>query len=95
MVNQLVNDQEYQRKLALQDLLESAGMKYLREEIENHMLEVGAKIDSQMKSGFISESGLNLFNYNLGRKAGLTNVLNVLKNFEDDLIGDDVKPPKK
>lgn len=78
--------------MALQELMSCAGMRTLKSDIGDDMASVLVFTESK---GPINETGLCVLNYNLGRKAGLEMVLNRLANYEDDLIGVDVKIPKK
>lgn len=88
-------DATIQRKLMLQGLMENAGMRELKADLADDMAYANSEVEKMMKVGFISESGLNKLNYCFGLKAGLEMVLNRLAGYEDDLIGDDVKQPKK
>lgn len=89
-------EEEYQYKTKIQSLIQAAGMIPFKADINDCVNYANGEIDkSKNKVGFISESGLSKLNYDLGRKSGLEMVLNILQGYEDDLIGDDVKPPKK
>lgn len=92
MANALVKDEKYQHKLALQELMECNGMRVLKADISDDVAYVQAQLDVK---GFVNDSKLAKFNYDLGMKAGLEMVLNRLAGYEDELVGDDVKPPKK
>lgn len=85
-------DKQFQRKLALQELMECAGMREFKADISDDIAYVLANLDVK---GFITDDKLAKFNYDLGMKAGLEMVLNRLAGYEDELVGDDVKPPKK
>ena len=87
-------DVEYQRKTKIQSLMESPGMVIFNEDMLDDLSYAEAQLAAG-KTGFISESGLNRFNYFLGMKAGLEMVRNRLASYADDLIGADVKPHKK
>ena len=86
-------DLAYQRKLALQGLMENAGMKILKNDLDDDW--VYALNEINKAKGPVDHKALSKLNFDLGRKAGLEMVLNRLAGYEDDLIGDDVKPPKK
>ena len=86
-------DETLQRKLKLQSLMEAAGLVVFKEDIDDDMAYAESQINDS-KKGFISESGLNRLNYNLGIKAGLQMALNRLANYEDELVGDNVKSQK-
>lgn len=85
-------DKLYQRKMALQELMGGAGMKSFKEDLADDMAYINANLDWK---GCINETGLCKLNYDLGMKAGLEMVLNRLASYQDELVGDDVKPPKK
>lgn len=83
----------HQNKLALQGLMENAGMRILKADLADILLYADSEIDS-CKKGFIAESKLSKLNFDLGRKAGLEMVLNTLQGYEDELVGDDVNSQK-
>lgn len=85
-------DEEYQRKTTLQSLMQASGMRTFKADLADCVAEVQNKLEYR---GFINDSALNKLNFDLGRKAGLEMVLNLLQNYEDDLVGDDVKQLKK
>ncbi len=87
-------DETLQRKLAVNSLMGSAGLTIFKADMSEDMAYVNAEIEKVTKR-YIDNKSLSLLNYNLGMKAGLEMVLNRLANFEDELVGDDVKPPKK
>ena len=85
-------DSQFQRKLALQELMECAGMREFKADLSDDMAYVLANLDVK---GFITNDSFAKYNFDLGMKAGLEMVLNRLAGYEDELVGDDVKPPKK
>lgn len=87
-------EEQHQYKLAIQHLMESAGMRVLKSDLNDDIAFANAEVGRVTKK-FVNQNSLAELNYNLGLKAGLEMVLNRLANYEDDLIGDDVKPPKK
>lgn len=87
-------DSVMQEKMAMSELMGCAGMKVFKADLSDDMSYVINEIGKVTKKS-IDQKDLSLLNYNLGLKAGLEMALNRLANYEDDLIGDDVKPPKK
>ena len=86
-------DKEYQRKTTVQSLVESAGMRLFKEELNDALAYVDAEINSA-KKGFIQSSRLDKLNFDLGMRKGLEMVVNILVNFEDEIVGDNVKSQK-
>jgi len=89
-------EEQFQNKLALQGLMENAGMRIFKADLADDIAYADAQINGMLKnmSGYISEKGLNKLNFDLGRKAGLEMTLNRLMNYEDELVGDNVKSQK-
>lgn len=80
---------QHQNKLALQSLLESAGMRVLKADLSDLVLYADSEIESAKKT-YVPDAKLAKFNYDLGRKAGLEMVLNTLQGYEDELINEKV-----
>lgn len=87
-------DEKYQRLTSVQSLMESAGMRVLKQDLADDLAYAEVEIESDKKN-FINESKLAKLNFDLGRKAGLEMVLNRLDEYKDELVGHDVKPGKE
>lgn len=80
-------EDQFQNRLALQGLMENAGMRILKADLADDMAYAMAELDKDMK-GYVTEARVAKLNYDLGLKAGLEMTLNRLQNYEDELVGE-------
>ncbi len=83
-----LKEDSYQRKLGLQGFLDNS--KLFKEDLDDAIAFADAELASDIK-GFVTAQKHDKLNFDLGRKAGLEMVLNLLQNYADDLTGESVK----
>lgn len=86
-----MTEEEFQYKIKIQSLLEASGFEIFKADLDGFMEFADAQTQIQLGKGHLSADGLELFNYNLGRKSGLEMVLNLLAQYAEELVGDNVK----
>lgn len=59
--------------------------KQFKSDLEDQLVSAKFKVDSYMEQGFISESGLNKLNHDLGFKAGLQRIATIIKSYEEEV----------
>lgn len=84
-MNQALLDEEMQRKLAIESLFKSQGYSLLKAELDNFIEYADGCVAEHQSNGPVSVAKLDKLNHDLGRKAGLQMVLNVIQQFEEEL----------
>lgn len=79
-------DEKMARKQLLNSFLNSAGFHEFFSDLMEHVKGVEGQIEDNTR-GYINASRLDVFNYNLGEKAGLKRVLNILEGYQEELEG--------
>lgn len=78
------NDKDLQRKLGIESLLSSSGFPILERELFELETCIEDSIAQQCKTS-VSVNDLGVFNYDLGRKAGLAMALNILEQLREEV----------
>lgn len=79
-----VNKDELQRKLGLKNFFDSVGYKEFSAELAE-MYEYSSHEVNNMTSNPVDQKNLSKLNFQLGEKAGLVKVLNLLRNLKEEL----------
>ncbi len=82
---EIQNDVQMQRALGLHYMFDSAGFKIFEHDLSELKEYAEGQIQQSHNEGFYTADRLSKLNYDLGRKAGLEMVLNVITQLREEL----------